>query len=94
MVCVFLRWFFFGNSPEIGRDRKGRQKKSSFFLGFLVISWLGSRCFCYCFALILFAPLSFLSPGKLVFFADLVFLGGGFSGPNFGGLWLGRRGGW
>ena len=57
-----------------------------------MLSWLGIRCFCYCFALILFAFLSFFPPGKLVFFADLVFLGG-FSGPNFGGLWIGHRGG-
>ena len=44
--------------------------------------------FCFDF----FCAFVVFSPGKLVFFADLVFLGG-FSGPNFGGLWTGHRGG-
>ena len=29
MLCVFLRWFF-GNSAETGRDRRGRQKNLVF----------------------------------------------------------------
>ena len=51
-----------------------------------MISWLGIRCFCYCFALILLAPLCFF-PRKTSFFCrPCLFWGGGGSGPNFGGL--------
>ena len=35
---------FSGNSPEIVRDKRGRQK-NLVFPGFPVISWLGLRCF-------------------------------------------------
>ena len=54
----FFAVVFFGNSPEIGRDRKGRQK-NLVFPGISCDFVVGNRCFCYCFALILFAPLSF-----------------------------------
>ena len=47
-----------------------------------MISWLGIRCFCYCFALILFAPLSFFFPRKTSFFCRPC-LFGGFFGTEF-----------
>ena len=59
-----------------------------------MISWLGIRCFCYYFALILFAPLSFFPQENSFFLPTLSFWGGVF-GAEFwrtlartsGGVW-------
>ena len=73
-LSFFLRWLFLEIPPK-SIARRGVGRKILFFLGFLVISWLGSRCFCYCFALI-YLRFCRSFPGKLVFLPTLSFWGG------------------